>query len=114
MLHIAYGNGLLLSIATEDRKPDALKKQIEANAKNEKQAITKDRVVQLLTASFATVRKTLEAARAGALASDVQFFGRSTSQRAVLTVLEVHLAEHTGQAIAYARMNGIVPPWSGN
>ena len=25
----------------------------------------------------------------------------------------VHNNEHMGQAIAYARMNGIVPPWSG-
>ena len=31
---------------------------------------------------------------------------------AVLIDLETHMAEHLGQAIAYARMNGIVPPWS--
>jgi len=23
-----------------------------------------------------------------------------------------HIAEHLGQMIAYARMNGVVPPWS--
>jgi len=114
MLHIAYGNRLMLHIATEDPKPEALQKQIEENARNEKQPITKERVIELLTESFTTVRKALEAARAGALASEVQFFGKSTSQRAVLTMLEIHVAEHTGQAIAYARMNGIVPPWSNN
>jgi len=30
----------------------------------------------------------------------------------VLINLETHMAEHLGQAIAYSRMNGIVPPWS--
>jgi hypothetical protein len=26
--------------------------------------------------------------------------------------MQGHAHEHTGQAIAYARMNGVVPPWS--
>jgi uncharacterized damage-inducible protein DinB len=112
LLHIVYGNRLLLNIAIDDPKPDALKKQIEENAKNEKQKIDKDAIIQMLNESFQTVRKSLEEARAGALARDVQFFGRATTQRGVLTFLDVHLAEHTGQAIAYARMIGIVPPWS--
>jgi hypothetical protein len=30
----------------------------------------------------------------------------------VLVQLETHLSEHLGQSIAYARMNGVVPPWS--
>jgi hypothetical protein len=30
----------------------------------------------------------------------------------VLTLLVSHLHEHLGQAIAYARMNGVAPPWS--
>jgi hypothetical protein len=28
-----------------------------------------------------------------------------------MSILE-HASEHLGQSIAYARMNGIVPPWS--
>jgi hypothetical protein len=30
----------------------------------------------------------------------------------VLLQLVAHMNEHLGQSIAYARMNGIVPPWS--
>jgi len=112
MLHIIYGNQLLLNIATEDPSPEALQKQIADNAKNEKLPVSKERVLQLLAESFATVRKSLQEMRAGALGRDVKYFGRTTTQRAVLTVLDVHIAEHAGQAIAYARMNGIVPPWS--
>ena len=32
---------------------------------------------------------------------------------AVLLQLLAHMNEHLGQSIAYARMNGVVPPWSG-
>lgn len=34
------------------------------------------------------------------------------TRRGVLTKLDTHLAEHMGQLVAYARVNGIVPPWS--
>jgi hypothetical protein len=32
--------------------------------------------------------------------------------RGLLIHLDEHLGEHLGQAIAYARVNHIVPPWS--
>ena len=111
-LHIAYGNQLLLSIAAEQPDKDALAKQIEANSKAEKQARTKDEVIKILTESFASVRKVLESARAGQLARDAKFFGSSTTFRGILVAIDVHVAEHAGQAIAYARMNGIKPPWT--
>ena len=42
----------------------------------------------------------------------VKLFGQDTTNRgAVLGILE-HLSEHLGQSIAYARTNGVVPPWS--
>jgi len=112
MLHIVYGNRLLLNVATENPSQDAINKQIAENEKNEKLPITKGRVLLLLKESFASVRKSLESARSGSLARDIQFFGRPTTERGALMVLDVHIAEHAGQAIAYARMNGIVPPWS--
>ncbi|HYP07011.1 MAG TPA: DinB family protein [Bryobacteraceae bacterium] len=110
--HIAYDNKLILEAATGALTGDALKQRVAANAKHEKEPLTREQLLQLLAEGFAAIRKEIEEARAGTLARDVQFFGRSTSQRAALLNLEVHLAEHTGQLIAYARMNGIVPPWS--
>jgi hypothetical protein len=112
MLRIAYGNALLLNIATEDPTPEVIEKQIAENAENEKLPVSKDRILQLLTESLSNVRKSLESARAGALSREVKFFGKTTTERAVRTFLDVHIAEHVGQAIAYARMNGVVPPWS--
>jgi hypothetical protein len=35
-----------------------------------------------------------------------------TARPGVLASIDTHIAEHLGQAIAYARINGIVPPLS--
>ena len=111
-VHMALGSRLLHRMATEDLSPDALTQQIADNAAKEKQPASREAILQILNESFLEVRKTLETARAGALARETPFFGATTTQRGVLTMLQIHLAEHTGQAIAYARLNGIVPPWS--
>ena len=42
----------------------------------------------------------------------VSFFGHEMTERAVLMALLGHLNEHMGQEVAYARANGVVPPWS--
>ncbi len=110
-LHIALGNRLMLKIASGTQK-DALLKEIEQNSAAEKAPATKAEILQTLRDSFGQVRQTLENARPGALARDVDFFGTATTQRGVLASIDTHIAEHLGQAIAYARMNGIVPPWS--
>jgi uncharacterized damage-inducible protein DinB len=39
-------------------------------------------------------------------------YGREVPGWAVLFQLLSHMNEHVGQSIAYARMNGVVPPWS--
>lgn len=42
----------------------------------------------------------------------VEFFGQERTARAVWILTLTHLHEHLGQSIAYARMNGVTPPWS--
>ena len=39
-------------------------------------------------------------------------YGRKVPRWSVLLQLVAHMNEHLGQSIAYARMNGVVPPWS--
>jgi uncharacterized damage-inducible protein DinB len=46
------------------------------------------------------------------LASETELYGRAVPGWAVLVQLVSHMNEHLGQSIAYARMNGVVPPWS--
>lgn len=110
-LHIALGNRLLLNIA-DGAARDELMKQIQDNAKREGEKLTKAQLIQMLTESFQAARDVLNAVTAGSLTRDIDFFGTATTRRGALTVLDTHLHEHTGQLIAYARMNGIVPPWS--
>jgi uncharacterized damage-inducible protein DinB len=111
LAHIAFGNRLLLAIADGTPREEILK-LIGENAKREADPLTKAQVIQALTESFQTVRKALEAATGGSLGRDADFWGTATTRRGVLTFLDTHIAEHEGQLIAYARMNGVVPPWS--
>ena len=46
------------------------------------------------------------------LAKPAELYGREVESWAVLLQLLTHMNEHLGQAIAYARMNRVVPPWS--
>jgi uncharacterized damage-inducible protein DinB len=110
-LHIAYGNQLMLDISN-GLSGDDLGKRIEDQIKREGAGLTKEQVVQAMVDSFKTVREALGAASAGSLSRDIDFFGSATTRRGVLASLDTHIAEHLGQLIAYARMNGIVPPWS--
>jgi len=112
LVHIASANQLLLNIASSKLSQTDLGKAIEAQSKVEKEGASKARVQQMLAESFATVRRALETATTGSLARDADFFGTATTRRGVLVMLNTHIGEHLGQAIAYARMNGITPPWS--
>jgi uncharacterized damage-inducible protein DinB len=111
--HLANGNRLLLTIATSLPSAEALQKQVEDNAKSEKDKWTKEQLIEDVTKSFAEVRKALESAQARALTREVKFFNTTTTQRGVFVFLETHASEHVGQLIAYARSNGVTPPWSG-
>ena len=68
-------------------------------------------VVAALRDSFAHLRRAASAMPADP-ESNVNFRG-GQSARAFFLFLNGHLGEHLGQSIAYARMNGVVPPWSG-
>lgn len=110
-LHLAYGSRLMLNIS-EGIAKEKLYKQIEEQLKREGEKLTKEDVVRAMTDSFKTVQEQLRSATNASLNRDVDFFGKATTRRGVLAALDVHIAEHMGQLIAYARMNGIVPPWS--
>jgi uncharacterized damage-inducible protein DinB len=78
----------------------------------EKSATKKEDVVKQLKSSFAHLEKALEEASDETLNKEVDLFGHKTTSRSSYLLLLSHAHEHLGQSIAYARMNGIVPPWS--
>lgn len=74
---------------------------------------TKAQVVALLRQSADYVRAAVNQMPEAQLAAQTRLYGRDVQRWAVLFQLLAHMNEHLGQSIAYARMNGIVPPWSG-
>ena len=69
----------------------------------------KDDVIKWLKASFEAVRKGYATADRQ---KKVTFFKQETPAENVFLRILAHSHEHMGQSIAYARMNGVVPPWS--
>ncbi len=75
-------------------------------------ASSKEDVLKNLHAGWAYTQQSLNAIDPAALVGPIKVFGGSH------TILETSLGvvddlhEHLGQLIAYARMNGVVPPWS--
>ena len=76
------------------------------------QVTDKAEVVAALKASFAFVIDFVKNAPADRLDEDIDMFGRPTTYRGVLLETAVHLHEHLGQSISYARASGVKPPWS--
>lgn len=72
---------------------------------------SKAEIVADLRASFAHLRAAVEAT-ADDLTASASMFGMETTNRGLWIVTATHLHEHLGQSIAYARTNGVVPPWS--
>jgi uncharacterized damage-inducible protein DinB len=72
----------------------------------------KAQLVALLRQSAEYVRQAVRQMPDEQLARPTQLYGREVPQWSVLLQLVAHMNEHLGQSIAYARMNGVVPPWS--
>ena len=73
----------------------------------------KAKVVLMLRQSFDHVRSVVLKTPDADLDRKVKVFGgREMSERALIMTMGNHMHEHLGQSIAYARMNGVAPPWS--
>ncbi len=80
--------------------------------RNLEKVTEKAKIVAALKQSFVDVRAVVNALPAGDLEKTVKLFGSDSSVRNVLFGFSVHLSEHLGQSIAYARSAGVVPPWT--
>ena len=80
--------------------------------KIEQQGADKGNAVAAMRVSFEQLRESIAAMSDGEVEKSITYFGHPGTVRLALIETAVHAHEHLGQAIAYARMNGIVPPWS--
>jgi uncharacterized damage-inducible protein DinB len=78
----------------------------------EKSTTDKAKVIATLKDSFAHARKAITAMPDADLDKSLDWFGGKNTERGILLFIVRHAAEHLGQSIAYARMAGVVPPWT--
>ena len=76
-------------------------------------ADTKEGAMERLAASQSHVRELLDSMMEADLTTSVELFGMTMNHYGALGIITGHTHEHLGQLIAYARSNGITPPWSG-
>lgn len=78
----------------------------------DKSTTNKAEITKAVKESFAYFRSSIQKLSVADADKPIKMFGQETTTRgAVLGLLE-HLSEHLGQSIAYARVNGVTPPWS--
>jgi uncharacterized damage-inducible protein DinB len=58
------------------------------------------------------MKSAFNAASEADLDQNVTVFGHAMTERHAYMLLLTHAHEHLGQSIAYARSNGVVPPWT--
>ena len=78
----------------------------------EKKQATKDQTVADLEKSFANLKQSMQATTPAKLGETVKLFGQPFTMQKAWVLGTTHLHEHLGQLIAYARTNGVKPPWS--
>ncbi|HUM13903.1 MAG TPA: DinB family protein [Myxococcaceae bacterium] len=78
----------------------------------EKSTTDKAKIQKILADSFTWFGNQVKTLPDAELGKTVDFFGRPMTKRALIIAAVGHYQEHLGQSIAYARSNGVVPPWS--
>ena len=71
-----------------------------------------EKLQEALKASYVNLQKAITGLSDNDLQSPVKLFGRDMTKQGALMLILEDQHEHLGQSIAYARTNGVVPPWS--
>ena len=84
----------------------------EEATKWEKMTTNKKEIAEHLQKSFDFLKDAIKKTPEANLENPVTFFGQKTTVRGLMLTVLSHVHEHLGQSIAYARMVGVVPPWT--
>src|SRR5579859_8044743 len=71
-----------------------------------------EKLQEALKTSYANLQKAITALSDNDLQAPVKLFGKDMTKQGAVMLLLGDQHEHLGQSIAYARSNGVVPPWS--
>jgi uncharacterized damage-inducible protein DinB len=78
----------------------------------EKSTTDKDKIIEQLNKSFAYAMAAVQKMSNADFAKAEKKLGPDANDGDVIYILVTHNHEHLGQSIAYARVNGITPPWT--
>ena len=106
LMHISIANFYLLSV-TGPKMPPEIK-----SADQEKTITDKAQVVDWLKRSLDAVKAAHLHVTPADLQRKVKVNNTDATVDGMYLRIIVHANEHMGQLVAYARMNGIAPPWS--
>ncbi|MFT4112684.1 DinB family protein [Silvibacterium sp.] len=106
IMHIAQSNYYLLSVTGPKMPPE-----LESNDA-EKKIVSKVEVVGYLRRSLDAIKTARAQLKPGDLQRKVKIYGETVDVDGMYLRILCHDNEHMGQLIAYARVNGVVPPWS--
>ncbi len=105
-MHVVVSDSMLPSFL-------GMKRMDGVTRDSEKTVTDKSAIVPLLKKAVANARAAGSIVTPSDLDKKVKTFGdNELTERQVLARILYHMHEHLGQSIAYARSNGIVPPWS--
>ncbi|NRB64067.1 MAG: DinB family protein [Saprospiraceae bacterium] len=101
LLHMAQNVAWLTSSYLDGEKVD-VDRQMKGSSKAE--------VMVVLRKSLETARATLQTLDTATLDDEISFFAGPMRRRRIIFLLFDHLTHHRGQAVVYARLQGIKPP----
>ncbi len=112
-LHAAFANYICVTMSGGS-VPDEVGFVMDFSKVNDwdKQTTDKAAVIEKMNESFDILKKRIAELTQEDLDREVEVFGMTMSVRNFLISMIAHSHEHLGQGIAYARMNGVTPPWS--
>jgi uncharacterized damage-inducible protein DinB len=114
-LHVAaanYGFPIYLGAPAKEGFSKDPKESGAAFKSFEKSTADKDKIIEKLNASFDYARQSIDKLTDADWGKPVKEMGPEANMGDVVYLLVTHAHEHLGQSIAYARENGVIPPWT--
>jgi uncharacterized damage-inducible protein DinB len=110
--HIAFANYMFAKLVGATLPEGIAITSFADETKWEKTSTDKKVIAEQLVKSFDFLKNAIKNMPDANLENMVDFFGNKMTERGILMVVLSHTHEHLGQSIAYARMQGVVPPWT--
>ena len=112
-LHVASDNYLIpIFMGKPAPASSGITSDFATAATFEKRALTTAQIVAELQASFTHLHQAMALTTDANVGEMINMFGQNWSRQRAMVLTVTHLHEHLGQMIAYARSNGVTPPWS--